>query len=121
MHRGNGYVGHGEKISNNVSEYCGIINAIDWILNANILGVTVIRGDSKLAIFQLNGKWKAKSGLYLPFYQKAKYLLSILQERTENNVRLEWISRDKNGECDELSKQVLRNMGIKFRLQPEKK
>lgn len=116
----NGYVGQGDSISNNVCEYSGFIAVVDWILNANLLGITIIRGDSKLVIFQLSGKWKVKGGLYIPFYEKAKYLLSILQERTENNVSLEWIPRDKNFECDELSKNVLRRMGIKFRLQPDK-
>lgn len=113
------FVGSGEGISNNVSEYAGFCAAVDWILNANLLGVTIIRGDSKLVIMQLLNRWKVNGGLYLPYYHKARHLFTILQERTENNVSLEWIPRDKNGECDKLSKDVLRRMGIKFRLQPE--
>jgi ribonuclease HI len=113
------FVGHGPEISNNLCEYAGVCAALDWILNQNLLGVTVIRGDSKLVISQLQGLWKIHGGRYVPFYHKAKHLLTVLQERTENNVRLEWIPREKNGECDEFSKAVLRRMGVKFRIQPE--
>lgn len=113
------FVGKGPGISNNLCEYAGFCAAVDWILNQNLLGITIIRGDSKLVIMQLNGSWKVHGGLYVPLHNKAKYLLSILQERTENNVSLEWIPREKNGECDEYSKEVLRRMGIKFRIQPE--
>ena len=111
----------GPDASNNVAEYAGFCAAVDWILTANLLGVTIIRGDSKLVIEQLSGRWKVNGGRYLPYYYKAVHLLRILKERTENNVSLEWIRRDKNGECDELSKDVLRRMGITFRLQPEGK
>lgn len=110
----------GPEASNNVAEYSGFCAAVDWILTANLLGVTIIRGDSKLVIQQLSGFWKVNGGLYLPYYYKAKHLLTILKERTENNVSLEWVPRDKNSECDKLSKDVLRRMGIRFRLQPEK-
>src|SRR6266576_1071736 len=120
-HTASGYVGHGPDVSNNVSEYQGFISLVDWILNQNMLGVTIIRGDSKLVIKQLSKEWKVKGGLYLPYYYKAVHLLTILKERTENNVSLEWVPREKNSEADILSKDVLRRMGIKFRLQPEGK
>ncbi len=121
VHTASGYVGHGPDVSNNVSEYQGFISLVDWILNQNMLGVTIIRGDSKLVIKQLSKEWKVKGGLYLPYYYKAVHLLTILKERTENNVSLEWVPREKNSEADILSKDVLRRMGIKFRLQPEGK
>lgn len=114
------FVGHGDNVSNNVCEYSGFCAAVDWILTANLLGVTIIRGDSKLVIQQLSGFWKVNGGLYLPYYYKAKHLLEILKERTENNVSLEWVPRDRNSETDKLSKDVLRRMGIRFRLQPDK-
>lgn len=109
----------GPEASNNVAEYAGFCAVVDWILNQNLLGVTIIRGDSKLVIMQLQNRWKVNGGKYLPYHYKARHLLAILRERTENNVSLEWIPREKNGECDEYSKQVLRRMGIKFRIQPE--
>src|SRR6266550_6809881 len=111
----------GPEATNNIAEYAGFCAAVDWILNNNLLGVTIIRGDSKLVIMQLSGKWKVHGGKYLPYHYKAKHLLAILQERTENNVKLEWISRDKNGEADKISKDVLVRMGVKFRIQPEPK
>jgi len=109
----------GPEASNNVAEYAGFCAAVDWILNQNLLGVTIIRGDSKLVIMQLQNLWKVNGGRYLPYYYKAKHLLAILRERTENNVSLEWIPRDMNSECDTYSKDVLRRMGIKLRIQPD--
>jgi ribonuclease H / adenosylcobalamin/alpha-ribazole phosphatase len=113
------FVLRGPNASNNVAEYAGFCAAVDWILNQNLLGVTIIRGDSKLVIMQMKGAWKVHGGYYVPYYNKAKHLLSVLQERTENNVSLEWIPRKKNGECDRYSKDVLLRMGVKFRIQPE--
>jgi len=114
-------VAKGPEATNNVGEYAGFCAAVDWILNNNLLGVTIIRGDSKLVIMQLSGSWKVHGGKYLPYYYKAKHLLAILQERTENNVKLEWIPRERNGEADKISKDVLVRMGVPFRLQPEPK
>lgn len=79
------------------------------------LGVILVRGDSKLVIMQISGKWKVHGGLYLPYYAKAKELYQKHKER----VRMEWIPRGKNDLCDRLSKQVLKDMGVRFRIQPE--
>ena len=32
---------------------------------------------------------------------------------------MDWIPRDKNNVCDELSKKILKDMGVVFRIQPE--
>jgi ribonuclease HI len=118
---GGGYVGHGQGISNNVSEYAGVGAVLDWILNERPPGgcVVIIRGDSKLVIKQLSGEWKIHGGYYEKWYRRAKQMLEVLNERIEGNVRFEWIPREKNGECDQYSKQILRDMGIRFRIQPE--
>ena len=120
------YVGYGPTISNNVAEYSGFCAALEYIL-ANELypEAVIVRGDSKLVIYQLSPdpklgrKWKVNGGLYYPFYQKAVRLLAKVNECT-GGVALEWVPRDKNGECDFYSKEVLRQRGIKFRIQPEK-
>jgi ribonuclease H / adenosylcobalamin/alpha-ribazole phosphatase len=119
QHTGGAFVGRGSGMSNNVAEYAGMCAVLDWILNRNCLGVTIIRGDSKLVIEQLSGRWKVHGGAYVPYYEKAKHLLDVLQERTENNVKLVWIPREQNGECDKFSKAVLLRMGVKFRIQPD--
>lgn len=107
-----GYVGHGPTISNNVSEYAAVVAAIEECLKYE--GVCIIRGDSKLVVMQLNGKWKVRGGLYVPFYRKALALWGELKHR----AKLEWIPREKNDVCDGLSKGVLKDMGVRFRIQP---
>lgn len=114
-----GYVGFGPNQSNNVAEYSAAIAVFDEILNRQLQGVVHLRMDSKLVIYQLTGAWKAHGGFYLPYHDKAKYLLAIVRERVEGNVLLEWIPREQNGECDYWSKKVLLDMGVKFKIQPE--
>jgi ribonuclease HI len=107
-----GYVGNGPSISNNVSEYSAVIAAMEECLKHE--GVCVIRGDSKLVVMQLTGKWKVNGGLYMPYYYTARGLWRQLKDR----AKLEWIPREKNDICDGLSKKVLKDMGIKFMIQP---
>ncbi len=107
------YVGAGSKISNNVAEYAGVIRILGVI--AEIPGTATIYGDSKLVIQQLSGKWGSHGGLYVPYMQKAKQLLIPLKER----VKFQWIPREQNEMCDELSKDVLRQRNVEFRIQPE--
>lgn len=108
-----GYVGNGPTISNNVSEYCAFIAVAEEILKHP--GVAIIRGDSKLVVMQLRGKWRVKGGLYKPFYDKAKVLWAKIKDRAD----LIWVPREENEVCDYLSKNVLKELGIKFRIQPE--
>jgi ribonuclease HI len=110
-----GYVGNGALMSNNCAEYSGFIAAAEECMKH--AGVVIIRGDSKLVVNQLQGLWKVNGGLYMPYYQRAIVLWSQLKIRT----RLEWIPRDQNEVCDDLSKQVLRDRGVQFRIQPEAK
>ena len=51
----------------------------------------------------------------MPFYREAKSLMDAQRDR----VTLEWIPREQNDICDVLSKQVLKDMGVSFRIQPE--
>jgi ribonuclease HI len=107
------YVGFGSGISNNVAEYAGVACVLREI--AKYEGKAIIRGDSKLVINQLSRRWKIHGGMYVPYYKIALDLLKPI----ENRVKFEWVRRDFNSECDELSKQVLRDRGVTFRIQPE--
>lgn len=118
-----GYCGFGPKMSNNVAEYQGFCAALREALKYE--GEIYIRGDSRLVICQLNrdaakrlgyaGKWKSKGGLYMPFFNEA---VSILNGN-EARIKMDWIPREKNDECDYLSKDILKQRGIIFRIQPE--
>jgi ribonuclease HI len=106
-----GYCGCGPKMSNNVAEYSGVAAAMTEAEKYE--GRIIIRGDSKLAIMQLQGKWKVKGGLYYPFYLRAREVYARILDR----VKMEWIPRVENDECDFLSKQVLKDRGVIFRIQ----
>jgi len=108
-----GYCGTGRKMSNNVAEYAGAEAAL--LEAEKHSGKVILRGDSKLVIMQLSKRWGVRGGLYVPFYEKAVLVASRLKPR----LRMEWIPRRFNGECDKLSKGVLKEMNIKFRIQPE--
>jgi ribonuclease HI len=111
--RAGGYCGGGPQMSNNVAEYSAFCAVAEECLKHP--GVVIIRGDSKLVVMQLQGKWKVNGGLYKPFYDRAKVLWGQLRNRS----KLIWIPREENDICDVLSKQVLKDMGVVFRIQPE--
>lgn len=98
--------------SNNVAEYAGFNAALDWFLNwEGTREPTIIRGDSKLVIEQMNGHWQIRNGLYKP-------LALICREKLKEFVTkpaIEWIPREKNTEADRLSKKALEEIGIKPR------
>lgn len=110
---GGGYCGVGPAMSNNVAEYSGALAALTKA--AEYPGVILLRGDSKLVIMQLQGKWSVNGGLYHPFYLKAKEVY----DREKSRLKLQWIPRDENSECDALSKQVLKDRSVVFKIQPE--
>jgi ribonuclease HI len=107
-----GYVGFGDGMSNNVAEFSGFIALMIEV--KKFPGIAMIRGDSKLVINTLSGKWKVKQGLYVPYFTQARNLFEVERER----IGIEWISRDDNGECDQLSKAELKDRGIRLRIQP---
>jgi len=107
-----GYIGSGPKYSNNCSEYAGATAVIQECLKHD--GVCIIKGDSKLVIMQLSKRWKVRGGLYRPFYEEAMVWWNKLKPR----AKLQWVPRKENSLCDALSKKVLKDMGIRFRIQP---
>lgn len=123
VYRDGGYCGGGPGMSNNVAEYSGFLAALTEALKYP--GKILIRGDSRLVICQLSHDaaralgymtyWKVNGGAYMPFYEKAQ----PLYEANEKRVTLRWIPRDQNDICDVLSKKVLKDRGVKFKIQPE--
>jgi ribonuclease HI len=107
------YVGVGKGMSSNVGEYAGVIAVLEVLLGLE--GPAIIRGDSKLVVEQLNGRWQVKKGFYIPYYLEAKALWDQVHDRSQ----LIWIRREYNTICDALSKDVLKEMGVEFRIQPE--
>lgn len=101
LHSEAGYIGYGSEMTCNVAEYAGVISVMKFLLERNLQKV-VIHGDSDLVVKQMSGKWKAKKGLYLPYYMEAVKLRYQLP-----HVRFRWIPRELNTEADGLCRQAL--------------
>jgi ribonuclease HI len=98
--------------TNNVAEYTGIIKALEWLLQrrkqvSNYVPTEsiIIKGDSQLVIYQIKGRYKVKAMKIIPLYQKVMSLISKF-----NDVRLEWIPREKNSEADKLTSYAYINI-----------
>jgi ribonuclease HI len=130
------YVCGGPMASNNVAEYAGMLAVLRWIDKYAGQAATkiIIRGDSKLVINQLSGKWntnctncgkplkrcfcgKKTPGLYYPYYEQCRDLFAVVSRR--HKITLTWIPREQNDVCDVLSKGVLKERGVEFKIQPE--
>jgi len=62
------------------------------------------------------GTWKINLGYYVSIATVCKAMIKQFPYLTGK-----WIPREKNFLADELSKAVLRNAGVEFRIQPEKR
>ncbi|HWB81427.1 MAG TPA: reverse transcriptase-like protein, partial [Nannocystaceae bacterium] len=67
---GYGVLEKGRGMTNNVAEYTAALECVRrWIALA-IAGPIVVRGDSKLVIEQMSGRWKVKAGAYVAVYRE---------------------------------------------------
>lgn len=97
-----GVVGEGEGMSNNVSEYAALCEALKQLISLHLDNEEiVIKSDSKLLVNQMNGLWKCHEGYYISKYDKAKELVKLFR-----NVHFNWIRREKNKEADSLSRKA---------------
>jgi len=111
-----GYLGSGEGITNNVAEYAGFVNALEFLISKKLTDKKIrCFGDSRLVILQQFGHWKIRGGAYVSLALKAKKKL-LPQFK---DIFGKWIPRDENFRADMLSKKVLHEKGVKFKLQPE--
>lgn len=103
-------LGSGAQMTNNVAEYAGLYEGLAAFseLVKDPHPYLIVRGDSKLVINQMSGKWRARSGLYMFWYQMTERLVSNLRHRGAK-ITFEWIPREYNTRCDELSKEHQRD------------
>ena len=116
---GHNVVGSGEGMTNNIAEYAGLLNALEWLTSSEIFDPNeklIIRGDSALICNMVSKRWGwektkqgVKTGRWTPhsdfpvlreFLEKIRKIL----EEKEINYIVEWIPREENKEADELSK-----------------
>ncbi len=98
------YIGRGRGMSSNCSEYAAYIEALRFLkVNDLMFEKILVRGDSKLVINQMSGKWRIKKGIYK---DKAEHALSFTKDFPD--ISFEWISRELNTICDALAENALR-------------
>lgn len=92
----------GECVSNNLSEYHALCEALRWILERGWQGEEVIvKSDSLLLVNQMSGRWRVRGGLYA---QKHSEALSLV--RKFDRISFLWIPREENWEADSLSRRA---------------
>ena len=87
----------GKNITNNHSEYAGLILGLEQAVQLNIKAL-IVRGDSQLIINHMTGKYKCKNENLLAYYTKAKNL-----ERNFQKIQYLHVLREYNKRADELS------------------
>ena len=104
VYEGAGLAAYGPAASNNVGEYSGVLAILRWLLDNQLAAEDIeIRGDSRLVVNQLAGKWKVHGGLYYEKYSECKTLLKRFA-----TVKFVWVPREQNREADALSRKAYR-------------
>ena len=87
--------------TNNVAEYLGLIEALEYCIEKNIMKV-VIYLDSLLVVQQVNLKYKVKSKKLQEYYNQAVDLKNQV-----NNIEINHVRREFNKRADQLANQAL--------------
>lgn len=88
----------GDRVTNNEAEYLALIRALEALIkgirlagNEPQMFALEVRGDSKLVMEQVAGRWKVKEPRLQPFHKRARQLLDEF-----GSVKLTWHRRDKS-------------------------
>jgi probable phosphoglycerate mutase len=91
--------------TNNEAEYTGCLTGLQIVIDlldaGSVVNSVTVRGDSKLIVEQLNGRWKCKAVNLLPYMNKCKALVKRLKSRGVG-VIVEHVRREFNSRADEL-------------------
>jgi ribonuclease HI len=97
VRNGNGVIGSGTGMTNNVAEYSALKHAAEWAVQHCPDDEIVIKGDSQLVIHQMSGTWQVHSETSKKFVPEIRRLLE------GRKTRFVWIPREQNAEADLLS------------------
>jgi len=100
-----------EEATNNVAEYVGLLKGLEWISRNRPKEDVTVRGDSRLIVMQMAGKFKVRSKRLRPLHERCKMLESKL-----GNVVYEWVPRETNREADRLTEEAYREFTGRGRL-----
>ena len=105
-----GVIGSGPGFTNNLAEHFALAEGLKCFYELSLSNgepypkMLLVRGDSMLVINQLNKKWSAHSDK--PYYHEYARAVKHLNQVRKLGVTvcIEWIPREKNEDCDLLSK-----------------
>jgi ribonuclease HI len=109
--KGHGVIGEGPTMSNNVAEFAalaaGLHAFIGDMYKTGIRPVTLlVKGDSNVVINIMSRRWRAHSDkLYWTYYLECLGLVTALRKDLKTHVSFDWIPREANQDCDDLSKK----------------
>ncbi|NWF94755.1 MAG: ribonuclease HI family protein [Candidatus Thorarchaeota archaeon] len=106
LQKGDGVVGEGPAMTNNVAEYHGLIVGLE-VASKRLRAGDELRvvGDSQLVIRQMRGEYKVSASRLVPLHRKAKELVSALSKKGVK-VSFEWVAREENEVADRLSHEA---------------
>ena len=87
--------------TNNVAEYLGLIEALKYCIENNIMEVDIYL-DSLLVVQQVNLEYKVKSKKLQEYYNQALDLINKI-----NNIKINHVKREFNKRADQLANQAL--------------
>lgn len=87
--------------TNNVAEYLGLIEALKYCVENNIMKVDIYL-DSLLVVQQVNLEYKVKSKKLQEYYNQALDLINKI-----NNIKINHVRREFNKRADQLANQAL--------------
>jgi ribonuclease HI len=106
IHEGYGKIGQWDTMTNNFAEFYALYKGLEYLYSITTFPVIiVIKGDSDLVIKIMSNKWKARRDrpYYKAYEEAAKYVR--LLRNSGGHLTFNWIPREMNQECDDLSKR----------------
>lgn len=100
IHEESGYLGSGDKMTNNVAEYEALIATLKYIHKEHPNARTIVHGDSELVIKQMTGDYAVNSNRLQPLYEQAASIALDL------NVEFQWVPRHENERADILANKA---------------
>ena len=92
----------GKRVTNNQSEYTGLILGLNHVVNQTDIKDLLVKGDSLLIIKQMRGEYKVNSANILDLHNTVKSLANKLTA-----IEYEHVYRNENKRADALSNEGL--------------
>ena len=97
-----GYLGRNKGMTNNIAEFAGLLAGLTYLSINGPKTKLHIKGDSKLVVNLISGKWNAHAPHICDLVQKTLNLL----DKVATAWWITWIPREKNVDADILSKSA---------------